>query len=188
MKTDSTHRLKELIVYISQKCADDSAFGKTKLNKILFLADFNYYIKNRKSISGQDYIHLDFGPVPEEMNFTLKEMNKRDIALAIQDSGPFKQERVVALREADLSGFQPEMIAFLDEIINEVCYKHRIRATWLSEFTHDFLGWLATSKGEIIPYQTAFLKTKKRQMVNESEKLRAVEIARYYKDRYGFAE
>ena len=37
-------KLRELIVYISDRCETDETFGAVKLNKILFLADFNAHL------------------------------------------------------------------------------------------------------------------------------------------------
>lgn len=183
--SESKQKLKELIVYISKKCSNDEAFGKTKLNKILFFTDFLYYLKNKSSISGQDYVHLQFGPVPMDMNYTLQEMEKRDIAFAIVQSGPFSQKRIVALREPDLSSFSSDMIAHLDEIIQEVCIKNRVRATWLSNYSHDFMGYLATADTDTIPYSTVLLKNKRHQKITEREKKRGEELANLFKGRYG---
>jgi hypothetical protein len=40
---EDEQKMKELILYISQKCADDTKFGATKLNKILYFSDFLAY-------------------------------------------------------------------------------------------------------------------------------------------------
>ena len=37
---ENIQKFKELVLHISQKCADDPSFGAVKLNKILFFADF----------------------------------------------------------------------------------------------------------------------------------------------------
>ena len=36
-------KLKELILHIAKECCDDPTFGATKLNKILWWADFLFY-------------------------------------------------------------------------------------------------------------------------------------------------
>jgi len=182
----SEKKLKELIVYISTKCAEDTTFAKTKLNKILFFSDFLYYCKTGKSISGQSYIHLQYGPVPKEMKFTLEEMENKDIAIAISQSGPFIQKRVVALREPNLDLFEPDMVSHVDGIIQQVCFEKQIRATWLSRYSHNFMGWLVTKEGEEIPYQTVFLKNKDQQVITERENIRSCELAQHFQNQYGF--
>ena len=60
-------RLGELILYIASRCERAQYFGKTKLNKILFYADFLYYKKTGDSITGQEYMRLDQGPAPRRL-------------------------------------------------------------------------------------------------------------------------
>ena len=53
------HRMAELIVYIADLCQEDPTFGATKLNKILFYADFASYAKYGRPITGQEYQRLE---------------------------------------------------------------------------------------------------------------------------------
>ena len=57
-------KLKELVLYIAQKSEDDPSFGATKLNKILFAADFYFFGQTGRSITGASYVHRGKGPVP----------------------------------------------------------------------------------------------------------------------------
>lgn len=60
-------RFRELILYISQKCADDSTFGSVKLNKILFFSDFLTYAEFGEPITGFVYQKLANGPAPNRL-------------------------------------------------------------------------------------------------------------------------
>ena len=51
-------KLRELIIYISDKCIDDETFGAVKLNKILYLSDFDHYAKYGIPITGLPYQSL----------------------------------------------------------------------------------------------------------------------------------
>ena len=46
-------KLRELMLYITQKSEGDPRFGKTKLLKILVEADFTFYARTGRSITGQ---------------------------------------------------------------------------------------------------------------------------------------
>ena len=59
-------KLGEMIILIAEKSASDAFFGATKLNKILFLIDFNAFALWGRSSSGTIYQHLQFGPVPSD--------------------------------------------------------------------------------------------------------------------------
>ena len=54
-------KFRELVLYVARKSEADPRFGATKLNKILFYADFWAYSKLGRSISGQKYRRLDQG-------------------------------------------------------------------------------------------------------------------------------
>src|SRR5947208_1520217 len=58
----SPERLTAMMGYIASKGTD---VYKTKLNKLLFYADFTNYYLHGHSISGSSYVHLPYGPVPE---------------------------------------------------------------------------------------------------------------------------
>lgn len=185
----SKDKLKELIVYISSKCGDDIKFGKTKLNKILFWSDFLYYFKRRKAITGHNYVKLPYGPIPNDIETLLKEMEaNKDIGLAILNAGPYKQTKLVALREPNLGLFDADMIAHVDSIIEDVCGEKSYSATQLSDGTHQTMGWIVTDTADTIPYQTIFVKHKRYQKANVWNKKRAKEIASLLQGQYGFPQ
>src|SRR3982750_3214546 len=67
----SMDKLGAMALYIAEKGKD---IYKTKLNKLLFYSDFiNFYLHGR-SISGAKYIHVPFGPVPEQYGRVLAEL------------------------------------------------------------------------------------------------------------------
>ncbi len=53
---ESDNKLKELILYICEKCKDDPSFDYEKLKRILYLADFRFYGETGRSITGTQYI------------------------------------------------------------------------------------------------------------------------------------
>src|SRR6266498_2034018 len=64
---DCEERLREMILYICAKCADDPAFGATKLNKILWFSDFLAYFQRGVPITGVAYQRLSRGPAPKRL-------------------------------------------------------------------------------------------------------------------------
>ena len=148
-------KFKELILYVADKSLNDPTFGKTKLNKILFFTDFVFYRKWRKSITGQEYMKLQNGPAPRRMLPTLKEMERAGEILT--KTTPYfnhDQQRIIALRPADLSIFDAEEISLVDGILDIFSEKN---ASQISEISHGFVGWQVAREKEVIPYRTAFL-------------------------------
>ncbi len=148
-------KLKELILYIAEKCKEDPAFGATKLNKILFLADMNSYAFKGISISGAKYIHKPNGPVAKRMLPVCEELRKEKRAeINVENFFGYTLKRVVPLKGANVSMFTEEELSIVNMVIEET--KH-INATQLSQWTHTLNPWLLSSDGEEIPYSSVFV-------------------------------
>ena len=79
---ENEDKLKQLILYVSQKYAGDSEFGSTKLNKILYFSDFLFYANTGKPITGVTYQRLPYGPAPRRMKPVSMEMiNNSQLAM-----------------------------------------------------------------------------------------------------------
>ncbi len=147
-------RLKELILYVAQKCADDPTFGATKLNKILYFSDFISYEKYGSPITGVAYMKLDHGPAPKALVPVRKEM-ERDGDIAVVET-PYCgkiQKRILAKREAKLDSFSARDIAMVDHVID--CLG-KASAAMVSHLSHNIAWKIAGLKGEI-PYESVFL-------------------------------
>src|SRR3990172_10327861 len=86
-------KLTELIVYFAEKGKDDNYLGATKLNKLLFLADFLAYGYLGVPITGATYIHQKLGPTPDPQQFlpALRELIESEDLVQIEHltiSGP----------------------------------------------------------------------------------------------------
>ena len=152
----NTKKFQELILYISEKCSTDPTFGATKLNKILFLADFWFYAQSGNSITGVEYMKLPKGPAPRPL-VPIRDKMIEDGDLAIQEttlSPKMSRKRPVNLLSAHLSIFSAAEIAMVDQVIT-VC--DRATATRVSDYTHKWHGWIAARDQETIPYETVFL-------------------------------
>src|SRR5882672_12074914 len=91
-------RLREMILYVSQKAAEMPRYGKTKLNKILWDADFSAFADRGVPVTGRPYQKLQAGPAPVEMPTILAEMKEEDlISIEIVDFGQgIIEQRVIA--------------------------------------------------------------------------------------------
>jgi hypothetical protein len=76
MIRENPKKLKELILYISQKCASDPNFGAIKLNKILYFSDFASFAHYGEPITGAEYQKLEQGPAPRRMVPVRNEMQR----------------------------------------------------------------------------------------------------------------
>lgn len=143
-------KLDELILYIAERCSGDPRFGKIKLNKILFYADFSAYLRHGSSITGEDYIKQPHGPVPCHVEKRLAKLSGKDLEVVERDFYGRRQHRVVAKREARLNDFSAQEIALVDQTISHL---EGFSGADVSELSHQFLAWQVAQIGEVIPYQ-----------------------------------
>ena len=166
-------KLRELILYVSQKCADQTGFGSTKLNKILYFADFISYKATGKPITGVEYQRLQWGPAPRRMKPVLDSM-KDSGALGMQEDrfsgGGIKKP--VNLVDPRLELFSGREISLIDYVIEKF---EQFTAAETSLKSHIWGGWKYARDGEIIPYESVFVNNKP---LTAEETERGLEIAK----------
>jgi hypothetical protein len=164
-------KLRELILYIARRSERDERFGATKLNKLLFFADFLAYVKLGSSITGQEYQKLPNGPAPRRLLPITKQMeSSREFAWADRNYHGRAQRVPVALREPDFGGFSADEIAVVAEVLQTHWDKN---ARGVSDLSHQFRGWQLAEEGESIPYQMALVQFAKPRRKDVEKALRA---------------
>lgn len=172
--TEDNQRSKELILYVCERSANDPKFGATKLNKILYFADFLAYAQIGAPITGMEYQKLPNGPAPRRFVPIRDEMVKNR-ELAVQ---PVKlvtgrtQERPVNLRPSDLSMFTPQQVSLVDAVIEAL---RDATAEEVSELSHRMVGWKIVGQNETIPYETIFVSD---EPLTEADIERGKELAK----------
>jgi hypothetical protein len=170
--TENERKFRELILYVSQKCANDPRFGAVKLNKILYFSDFLSYGHYNEPITGMEYFKLQHGPAPRRL-VPVREQMKRDGDLGIQELpiGSGIERRPVNLRAPDLSVFSAREIALVDAVID---FFSKQTGKSISDLSHRMSGWKAARLEETIPYETVFMSE---EPLTETDIVRGREIA-----------
>lgn len=119
---------------------------KTKLNKLLFYADFYFFKKYGGSISGSKYICHNYGPVPDQYESLYANLNNVEIKEDLYG------EYIAPLAEFDDSVFSKEELDMLEFVYQK--FKHKYAKT-ISDFSHDEEGWIKTPFKEYISYEFA---------------------------------
>lgn len=169
---ESLARLREMILYIADKCTEDPGFGATKLNKILYFADFSSYARYGQPITGVKYMRLEKGPVPQALLPIRNDMEEKGEVFVKKQtlfSGNREQHRVIALREPNLDLFRARDIAVVDEIIHLLWGK---TADEVSNMSHG-IAWHVFGNKQLIPYQTAHLSN---EGITDGDIIRAQEL------------
>ena len=69
-------KFKEAILFLLSQSPNQTIEGKKKLAKLLYFGDFNFFEIYEKPVTGATYRALPMGPVPDELEKTLKEMKR----------------------------------------------------------------------------------------------------------------
>lgn len=169
-------RFRELVLYVSKRCADDDAFGATMLNKILYYADFQAYERLGMPLTGVPYFRIKNGPAPFHVMKVRRDLVEEG-ALLIKEVpyGNYVQHRSIALRDADLSLFSKGELEIVDQVIEALSGK---TATKISFESHK-IAWHVLSNKERIPYESAFFSDEGATTVDIKE-------ARRLNEKYGW--
>lgn len=127
---------------------------KTKLNKLLFYADFKHYKDYMVSITGSRYAHLPFGPVPDHYALFLAGLTDIEKALAVNERAisDYVGEVLTSVKAPDVSVFDTselKILAFVQERFAEQTSKQ------LSELSHREQAFRRTHDGDLISYDHA---------------------------------
>ena len=136
-----------MILYIINKVK----LNRTQLMKYLFGVDFESYKLYAKSISIFNYAHAPFGPIVNNQDALINFLIKQDY-ISLESSKDDTFMLFVPSQKADLSCFNDNEIQVIDKIINT--FKNK-SAKELSEWSHQFKGWIDTKDGEIISFRYA---------------------------------
>jgi hypothetical protein len=169
----------EMVIYIAGRLRGDRAGGATKLNKVLYFADFVHVRRNGRPISGAEYQKLAQGPAPRR----LRPVRDRIVAaggakVVVEEFLGYDMHRLVPLRDADLSVLGPGELETIDKVLADLA---NLTAKQVSDLSHEEPGWKLCELGETIPYQMAFASN--RQVITPTGRRLAREAA----ERYGIS-
>lgn len=153
--TYDERKFTELVVHVAARLAADRAGGATKLNKVLYFADFAHVRRTGTPITGAEYQKLDHGPAARRLRPVRDRLVEQSEAqLVEQDFLGYQQHRLVPTREADLSVFTDDELATIDKVLADL---DGLNARQVSDLSHDEPGWRLVEDGETIPYEAALV-------------------------------
>jgi hypothetical protein len=139
-------KFKQMYLYILARFGR-TGVPKTKLAKLLYLADFDNYYNNLESMSGVNYVCLDYGPVADiffETTDNLADNGEIEIR-------PYREAQMVESKnsEKQYGLLAEEDKKRLDKILD---FWESKKTAEIVEFTHGQKPWKSCDDGERIPY------------------------------------
>lgn len=145
-----------ILVYLRMNLTSkkDNKIPKTKLAKLLYLADFAWYYNHLESMSGMMYRKIPYGPVPDTFFRALDELEeagkifieRKDVdgkeMFLIGESESNKNEKIVTLSSDEIKLMKDIGKKWKDKKTNEIV-----------NFTHNQLPYTLCRQDEIIPYE-----------------------------------
>lgn len=140
-----------ILAYLRTDIGNDGKVTKTKLAKLLYLADFAWFYTHLQSMSGMSYRKIQYGPVPDSYFRAIDELfedgsididtTTKDGAFLISQTRSGAREKLVELSTDE------------NELIQNISMKWKDKRTQdIVKFTHDQLPYLICDDNEIIPY------------------------------------
>lgn len=133
-------------------CSEDTF--KTKLNKLLFYADFKHFKEYAVSITGVRYAHIPFGPAPDNYDYYFATLIEED-ALRVEEvqySETVTGEEFISKKKPDLSLFSESELKILASVKE---YFKKFTAKMITDLSHGEEGYKETSNGQLISYKYA---------------------------------
>jgi len=137
-----------ILAYLQSSLSTDGKVPKTKLAKLLYLADFAWYYDNLESMSGMQYIRRPYGPVPDPYFRALAELeDEGKITVdykgdAILIGGGAEHQKLDLIKKDEM------------DLMKKISTKWKGKRTQeIVDFTHEQLPYKLCSPDETIPYE-----------------------------------
>jgi transcriptional regulator with XRE-family HTH domain len=142
-----------ILTYLRMNLSKDGKVPKTKLAKLLYLADFAWFYDHLESMSGMQYRKLTYGPVPDtffraldeleesgKVNIDRKKDDDKDIFL-ISESENNKNEKIQSVSDEE------------KVLMKKIAEKWKDKKTQdIVNFTHNQLPYLMADDEGIVSY------------------------------------
>jgi len=145
-------KYKEVLMEILKSGADDrdGKITKTKLAKLIYLADFAWYYQNLEPMTGARYRRLQQGPVPNLYFSTIDSLFEQGL-VNIEIN---RDAQMICLSEVGKNTKQKKLNQKEKDLIKKIAIKWKNKRTnEIVAFTHNQLPYKICNPGEVIPYE-----------------------------------
>lgn len=143
-----------ILTYLRMNLSKDKKIPKTKLAKLLYLADFAWFYDHLESMSGMPYRKITYGPVPDMFFRAIDELEEDGKILIDRKIYEGKEMFLISESDSNIN----EKVQSLSKEENDLMKK--IGAKWkdkkteeIVNFTHNQLPYFLCRENELIPYE-----------------------------------
>ncbi|HOI97594.1 MAG TPA: Panacea domain-containing protein [Candidatus Pacearchaeota archaeon] len=155
-------KYKNAIIFFAQKIKNGT-LGKLKMMKLLYYLDFDFFEKYGRSVTGDEYLRFDNGPVPRMGEKMLKEMSGKEIKILRKKIGNGYNDQMLieAMVDFDVNVFDKEELLMLGEIAAKW---EKFTGSEIKNASHGEAPWIAAKPNEAIDYNLVYYRNKYGEM------------------------
>lgn len=148
MKKINKEKYINALLFFVENC-NNAYLGKTKLNKLFYYLDFIYYRDNKKSVTGDVYTCLNYGPVPQDIDEIISMAKKEGWITVREVCLDTRKVEFKSNKNYDLGVFNKKEIELLNNICNE--FKN-VKTSEIVDQTHLEAPWFYAEMYDEIDY------------------------------------
>ncbi len=143
-----------LLLYLRMNLSKDGKIPKTKLAKLLYLADFAWFYEHMESMSGMSYRKIAYGPVPDAFFRALDELEQDGKIVIDHKNENGKEMFLVGESESNRNEKIQTVSPKEQALLKKIAAKWKDKKTQeIVTFTHNQLPYVLCRMDEIIPYE-----------------------------------
>lgn len=144
----SNDKVKSMILYFSNK-----GILKTKLLKEMFYADFLYYQNVGKSITGLEYVKLNYGPVPSDHEKIIDEMASDGlIDYKVEFNLDYESHNIRSIKNYDKNAFSSDELETIKRVKD---YFKKFNSHEIVEYSYEENAFIKLNFHDKISYEYA---------------------------------
>jgi len=131
----------------------DGKIPKTKLAKLLYLADFAWFYDHFESISGMPYRKITYGPVPDMFFRAIDELEQDGKIIIDRKVSEGKEMFLISESESNSNEKITTLSTLETGLMKKIAEKWKNKKTEeIVNFTHNQLPYFLCRENELIPY------------------------------------
>lgn len=142
-----------ILTYLRTAGSRDGKIPKTKLAKLLYLADFSWFYNHLESMSGMQYRKISYGPVPDTFFRAIDELEESGKIVINRKTVGDKEMLLIGESEGNRNEKIKTLSSEESNLIKKIAAKWKNKNTnEIVNFTHNQLPFMICDDNEIIPY------------------------------------
>lgn len=143
-----------ILTYLRMKISKDGKIPKTKLAKLLYLADFSWFYKHLESMSGMQYRKITYGPVPDMFFRAIDELEESGKIVVDRKNDDGKEIFLISESESNRNEKIGTISKEEEGLMSDIVKKWKDKKTKeIVNFTHNQLPYFLCRENELIPYE-----------------------------------